>query len=170
MEYLVLDLICWVKKLPSQLTPSNPKNTTNRQASMSVSDKKLNIKVLLLGPVIENPNKPGKYMVEDHQDQKSSGTLSPTEEPIKWKMVFHYARGVACADARYKNKEGVFFVGEQSSLYILANWSKKTVSCLRNTEDLWEGINARQKKQSQLVVNIPFAIGSKKAADTIYSP
>jgi hypothetical protein len=109
-------------------------------------------------------------MVEDHHNQKSIGTLSPTKEPIKWKMVFHYARGVACTDACYKDKEGELLVGEQSSLYILANRSKKTVTCLRNTEDLWEGINAHRKKQSQLVVNIVVAIGSKKATDTIYSP
>ena len=41
--------------------------------------------------------------------------------------------------------------------------------CLRNTEDLWEDINARRKKQSQSLVQITVAIGSKKAADTIYS-
>jgi hypothetical protein len=115
MEYLVLDLICCVKKLPSQSTPSNPKNTTNRQASTSVADKKLDIKVLLLGPVIGNPNKPGEYILEDHQDRKSIGTLSPTEEPIKWKTLFHYAWGVASANARYKNKEGESLVGEQSA-------------------------------------------------------
>jgi hypothetical protein len=73
---------------------------------------------------------------------------------------------VACADARYKNKEGELLVGEQSSFYILANQNKKTVSCLRNKEDLWEGIDARRKKQSQPVVDIVVAIGSKKAADT----
>jgi hypothetical protein len=42
IEYPVLDLICCMKKLPSQLTPSNP-TATNRQASTSVADKKLYI-------------------------------------------------------------------------------------------------------------------------------
>jgi hypothetical protein len=145
MEYLILDLICCIKKIPSQSTPSTP-NITNRRASTSVAGEKLDIKVLFLGPVIGNPNKPGNYIMEDHQDQKTIGTLSPNKispgEPIKRKTVLHFARNMASADAHYKNKEGQSLVSKKLSVYIHAHWSKKTVSCIKNTEDLWEGINA----------------------------
>jgi superoxide dismutase len=44
---------------------------------------------------------------------------------------------------------------------ILAHWSKKTASYVKNTEDIWEGIKAwHKKKQSQMVVDIAVTIGT----------
>jgi hypothetical protein len=99
-----------------------------------VADEKLDIRVLLLGLVIGNPNKPGNYIVDNRQDRKSIGTLSGNSlKPIKFKTVFPFVRNtMACADVRYKNKYGELSFGEQSSLGILAHRSKKTLWCVKN--------------------------------------
>jgi hypothetical protein len=39
-------------------------------------------------------------------------------------------------------EDGFPLVGEQLSMCILAHWSKKTASYVKNTEDIWEGIKA----------------------------